>query len=42
MLLVFAMLIASEIITQVTGMYAHWAFVIPGIIIGLVAVKAIR
>lgn len=40
-LIVFGIIVASEIITRVTGMYAHWAFVIPGIVMGLVAVAAI-
>lgn len=41
-MLVFATLVASEIITWVTGMYAHWPFVIAGIVMGLVVVTAIR
>jgi len=41
-LLVFAMLVASEIITRVTGTYSHWPFVIAGIVMGLIAAKAIR
>ena len=41
-LIVFGTIVASEIITQVTGMTLHWAFVVPGILIGLVAVRAIR
>ena len=41
-LMVLGVLVVSEIITRVTGMYSHWLFVIPGILIGLLAVRAIR
>jgi hypothetical protein len=40
-LIVFGVIAASWIITQVTGAYSHWAFVVPGIAMGLVAVAAI-
>jgi len=41
-LLVIAIVASAEIMTQVTGMYSHWLFVIPGIIVGLWAVRSIR
>ncbi len=41
-LLILGMLVASEIITLVTGMYSHWPFVILGIVAGLMAMSAIN
>jgi hypothetical protein len=35
-------IVVSEIITEVTGTTIHWLFVIPGILMGLLAVKSIN
>jgi hypothetical protein len=41
-LLILGLLVVSEIISLVTGMYAHWPFVILGIVVGLMAVSSIN
>jgi hypothetical protein len=35
-------LAVSAIITEVTGTYSHWPFVLLGLIVGLMAVKSIN
>jgi hypothetical protein len=35
-------LIVSAIITEVTGSFMHWPFIVAGIIVGLAAVRAIN
>ena len=41
-LIVFGVLVASEIISKVTGIYSHWLFVLPGLLIGMLAATIIR
>jgi hypothetical protein len=41
-LLILGVLVVSEIISLVTGMYAHWLFVILGIVVGLMAMSSIN
>jgi hypothetical protein len=41
-LFIIALVVASEIITQVTGEYSHWVPVTLGIVVGLLAVRSIR
>ena len=40
--LVFFIILASHIITWVTGCYSHWLFIVPGIFMGLLAAGSIR
>ena len=39
--LIAAILVVSELMTQITGTYWHWLFALAGIIVGLMAVKSI-
>lgn len=39
--LVGALLVVAEVISQVTGSYWHWVPIAFGIVVGLVAVRAI-
>jgi hypothetical protein len=41
-LIVFGVLVASEIISKVTGIYSHWLFVLPGLLIGMLTARSIR
>ena len=40
--LVALMLLASVIMTLVTGSCIHWPFVVAGIIVGLMAARSVR
>jgi len=40
--LVFFIILASHIITWVTGYYGHWLLILPGILVGLLAAGSVR
>ena len=40
--LVFFIVVAGHLMTWVTGSYAHWVLIIPGVLVGLLAVGSIR